>query len=116
MFALRIQLNSVFILNYLKLLLQMLSVYFIYCAYLFQSQEELQEYCRHREITYVALVSDKEGSHVKVKKSFTVPQISKTLYELWSTQLPTEAVALGVSGNSSLHSLCIAGLVTRETI
>lgn len=34
---------------------------------LFQSQEELQEYCRHHEITYVALVSDKEGSHVKVK-------------------------------------------------
>ncbi|XP_066133228.1 eIF-2-alpha kinase GCN2 isoform X2 [Saccopteryx bilineata] len=32
-----------------------------------QSQEELQEYCRHHEITYVALVSDKEGSHVKVK-------------------------------------------------
>ncbi|KAK2103816.1 Eukaryotic translation initiation factor 2 alpha kinase 4 [Saguinus oedipus] len=34
-----------------------------------QSQEELQEYCRHHEITYVALVSDKEGSHVKVKMS-----------------------------------------------
>ena len=32
-----------------------------------QSQEELQEYCRHDELTYVTLVSDKEGSHVKVK-------------------------------------------------
>ena len=53
--------HSVFILlNYLKLF-QVLGVY------LFQSQEELQEYCRHHEITYVALVSDKEGSHVKVK-------------------------------------------------
>ena len=31
-----------------------------------QSQEELQEYCRCSGITYVALVSDKEGSHVKV--------------------------------------------------
>ncbi|XP_038036080.1 eIF-2-alpha kinase GCN2 isoform X3 [Anas platyrhynchos] len=30
-----------------------------------QSQEELQEYCRCSGITYVALVSDKEGSHVK---------------------------------------------------
>jgi len=32
-----------------------------------QSQEELQEYCRHHEITYVALVSDKGGSYVKVQ-------------------------------------------------
>jgi hypothetical protein len=40
--------------------------------YLFQSQEELQEYCRHHEINYVALVSDKEGSHVKVKTAENV--------------------------------------------
>uniref|UniRef100_A0A6J0TZA8 non-specific serine/threonine protein kinase n=1 Tax=Pogona vitticeps TaxID=103695 RepID=A0A6J0TZA8_9SAUR len=32
-----------------------------------QSQEELQEYCRCSGITYVALISDKEGNHVKVK-------------------------------------------------
>ncbi|XP_040082891.1 eIF-2-alpha kinase GCN2 isoform X3 [Oryx dammah] len=46
-----------------------------------QSQEELQEYCRHREITYVALVSDKEGSHVKVKSFEKDRQTEKRVLE-----------------------------------
>ncbi|XP_045387205.1 eIF-2-alpha kinase GCN2 isoform X6 [Lemur catta] len=46
-----------------------------------QSQEELQEYCRHREITYVALVSDKEGSHVKVKSFEKERQTEKRVLE-----------------------------------
>uniref|UniRef100_A0A8D1R4L6 non-specific serine/threonine protein kinase n=1 Tax=Sus scrofa TaxID=9823 RepID=A0A8D1R4L6_PIG len=46
-----------------------------------QSQEELQEYCRHHEITYVALVSDKEGSHVKVKSFEKERQTEKRVLE-----------------------------------
>ncbi|KAM5235707.1 eIF-2-alpha kinase GCN2 [Ctenodactylus gundi] len=46
-----------------------------------QSQEELQEYCRHHEITYVALVSDKEGSHVKVKSFEKERQTEKRVPE-----------------------------------
>ncbi|XP_004712755.1 eIF-2-alpha kinase GCN2 [Echinops telfairi] len=46
-----------------------------------QSQEELQEYCRHREITYVALVSEKEGSHVKVKSFEKERQTEKRVLE-----------------------------------
>uniref|UniRef100_A0A8D1SRU3 eIF-2-alpha kinase GCN2 n=1 Tax=Sus scrofa TaxID=9823 RepID=A0A8D1SRU3_PIG len=45
------------------------------------SQEELQEYCRHHEITYVALVSDKEGSHVKVKSFEKERQTEKRVLE-----------------------------------
>lgn len=79
MFTLRIKLNSVFILlNYLKLL-RVLCIYIIHCAYLFQSQEELQEYCRHHEITYVALVSDKEGSYVKVNNGGNLSQFNRFL-------------------------------------
>ncbi|XP_006831844.1 PREDICTED: eukaryotic translation initiation factor 2-alpha kinase 4 [Chrysochloris asiatica] len=46
-----------------------------------QSQEELQEYCRQREITYVALISDKEGSHVKVKSFEKERQTEKRVLE-----------------------------------
>jgi translation initiation factor 2-alpha kinase 4 len=46
-----------------------------------QSQEELQEYCRHHEINYVALVSDKEGSHVKVKSFEKERQTEKRVLE-----------------------------------
>ncbi|XP_075388029.1 eIF-2-alpha kinase GCN2 [Tenrec ecaudatus] len=46
-----------------------------------QSQEELQEYCRHRDITCVALVSDKEGSHVKVKSFEKERQTEKRVLE-----------------------------------
>ncbi|XP_060150458.1 eIF-2-alpha kinase GCN2 isoform X2 [Globicephala melas] len=46
-----------------------------------QSQEELQEYCRHHEITYVALVSDKEGNHVKVKSFEKERQTEKRVLE-----------------------------------
>ncbi|XP_035887538.1 eIF-2-alpha kinase GCN2 isoform X3 [Phyllostomus discolor] len=46
-----------------------------------QSQEELQEYCRHHEITYVALISDKEGSHVKVKSFEKERQTEKRVLE-----------------------------------
>ncbi|XP_042543483.1 eIF-2-alpha kinase GCN2 isoform X1 [Dipodomys spectabilis] len=46
-----------------------------------QSLEELQEYCRHHEITYVALVSDKEGSHVKVKSFEKERQTEKRVLE-----------------------------------
>ncbi|KAM7159039.1 eIF-2-alpha kinase GCN2 isoform 2-T2 [Molossus nigricans] len=46
-----------------------------------QSQQELQEYCRHHEITYVALVSDKEGSHVKVKSFEKERQTEKRVLE-----------------------------------
>uniref|UniRef100_A0A452UAG5 eIF-2-alpha kinase GCN2 n=1 Tax=Ursus maritimus TaxID=29073 RepID=A0A452UAG5_URSMA len=46
-----------------------------------QSQEELQEYCRHHEITYVALVSDKGGSYVKVKSFEKERQTEKHVQE-----------------------------------
>uniref|UniRef100_A0A8C7EAW7 non-specific serine/threonine protein kinase n=1 Tax=Nothoprocta perdicaria TaxID=30464 RepID=A0A8C7EAW7_NOTPE len=46
-----------------------------------QSQEELQEYCRCSGITYVALVSDKEGSHVKVKSFEKERQTEKRILE-----------------------------------
>ncbi|XP_060031085.1 eIF-2-alpha kinase GCN2 isoform X2 [Erinaceus europaeus] len=46
-----------------------------------QSQEELQEYCRHHEITCVALVSDKEGNHVKVKSFEKERQTEKRVPE-----------------------------------
>uniref|UniRef100_A0A8C5X3B0 eIF-2-alpha kinase GCN2 n=1 Tax=Malurus cyaneus samueli TaxID=2593467 RepID=A0A8C5X3B0_9PASS len=46
-----------------------------------QSQEELQEYCRCSGITYVALVSDKEGSHVKVKSFEKDRQTEKRILE-----------------------------------
>lgn len=46
-----------------------------------QSQEELQEYCRHHEITCVALVSDKEGNHVKVKSFEKEKQTEKRVLE-----------------------------------
>ncbi|KAM5241039.1 eIF-2-alpha kinase GCN2 isoform 4-T4 [Hipposideros larvatus] len=46
-----------------------------------RSQEELQEYCKHREITYMALVSDKEGSHVKVKSFEKERQTEKRVLE-----------------------------------
>ena len=65
--------HSVFVLlNYVKL-------FQVLCVYLFQSQEELQEYCRHHEITYVALVSDKEGSHVKVKTRGNLSQFNNQI-------------------------------------
>ncbi|XP_067152724.1 eIF-2-alpha kinase GCN2 isoform X8 [Apteryx mantelli] len=46
-----------------------------------QSQEELQEYCKCSGITYVALVSDKEGSHVKVKSFEKERQTEKRILE-----------------------------------
>ncbi|XP_060118186.1 eIF-2-alpha kinase GCN2 isoform X2 [Heteronotia binoei] len=46
-----------------------------------QSQEELQEYCRCSGITYVALISDKEGNHVKVKSFEKERQIEKRILE-----------------------------------
>ncbi|XP_054054237.1 eIF-2-alpha kinase GCN2 isoform X3 [Rissa tridactyla] len=46
-----------------------------------QSQEELQQYCRCSGITYVALVSDKEGSHVKVKSFEKDRQTEKRILE-----------------------------------
>ncbi|XP_074959292.1 eIF-2-alpha kinase GCN2 isoform X3 [Phalacrocorax aristotelis] len=46
-----------------------------------QSQEELQEYCRCSGITYAALVSDKEGSHVKVKSFEKERQTEKRILE-----------------------------------
>nr|XP_055172561.1 eIF-2-alpha kinase GCN2 isoform X3 [Nyctereutes procyonoides] len=46
-----------------------------------QSQEELQEYCRYHEITYVALVSDKGGSYVKVKSFEKERQTEKLVQE-----------------------------------
>uniref|UniRef100_A0A8C9MBY1 eIF-2-alpha kinase GCN2 n=1 Tax=Panthera tigris altaica TaxID=74533 RepID=A0A8C9MBY1_PANTA len=46
-----------------------------------QSQEELQEYCRHHEITYVALVSDKGRSYVKVKSFEKERQTEKCVLE-----------------------------------
>ncbi|NXU52113.1 E2AK4 kinase, partial [Turnix velox] len=46
-----------------------------------QSQEEIQEYCRCSGITYVALVSDKEGSHVKVKSFEKDRQTEKRILE-----------------------------------
>ncbi|XP_029456049.1 eIF-2-alpha kinase GCN2 isoform X2 [Rhinatrema bivittatum] len=46
-----------------------------------QSQEELQEYCRNSGIMYVALVSDKEGSHVKVKSFEKDRQTEKRILE-----------------------------------
>ncbi|NWU95052.1 E2AK4 kinase, partial [Upupa epops] len=46
-----------------------------------QSQEELQEYCRCSGITYVALVSDKEGNHVKVKSFEKDRQTEKRILE-----------------------------------
>ncbi|XP_061467441.1 eIF-2-alpha kinase GCN2 [Rhineura floridana] len=46
-----------------------------------QSQEELQEYCRCSGITYVALVSDKEGNHVKVKSFEKERQTEKRILE-----------------------------------
>ncbi|XP_027975222.1 eIF-2-alpha kinase GCN2 isoform X2 [Eumetopias jubatus] len=46
-----------------------------------QSQEELQEYCRHHEITYVALVSDKGGGYVKVKSFERERQTEKHVQE-----------------------------------
>ncbi|XP_059228476.1 eIF-2-alpha kinase GCN2 isoform X2 [Mustela nigripes] len=46
-----------------------------------QSQEELQEYCRHHEITCVALVSDKGGSYVKVKSFEKERQTEKHVQE-----------------------------------
>ncbi|XP_077620823.1 eIF-2-alpha kinase GCN2 isoform X1 [Crocuta crocuta] len=46
-----------------------------------QSQEELQEYCRHHEITYVALVSDKARSYVKVKSFEKERQTEKCVLE-----------------------------------
>ncbi|XP_065542741.1 eIF-2-alpha kinase GCN2 isoform X1 [Lathamus discolor] len=46
-----------------------------------QSQEELQEYCRCSGIMYVALVSDKEGSHVKVKSFEKDRQTEKRILE-----------------------------------
>nr|XP_025043322.1 eIF-2-alpha kinase GCN2 isoform X3 [Pelodiscus sinensis] len=46
-----------------------------------QSQEELQEYCKCSGITYVALVSEKEGSHVKVKSFEKERQTEKRILE-----------------------------------
>nr|XP_033809126.1 eIF-2-alpha kinase GCN2 [Geotrypetes seraphini] len=46
-----------------------------------QSQEELQEYCRNSSIMYIALVSDKEGSHVKVKSFEKERQAEKRILE-----------------------------------
>uniref|UniRef100_A0A7M4FRA4 eIF-2-alpha kinase GCN2 n=1 Tax=Crocodylus porosus TaxID=8502 RepID=A0A7M4FRA4_CROPO len=46
-----------------------------------QSQEELQEYCRYSGITYAALVSDKEGNHVKVKSFEKERQTEKRILE-----------------------------------
>ncbi|CAM4576104.1 unnamed protein product [Lepidochelys olivacea] len=46
-----------------------------------QSQEELQEYCKCSGITYVALVSEKEGSHVKVKSFEKERQTEKRIVE-----------------------------------
>ncbi|XP_030069540.1 eIF-2-alpha kinase GCN2 [Microcaecilia unicolor] len=46
-----------------------------------QSQEELQEYCRNASIMYIAFVSDKEGSHVKVKSFDKERQTEKRILE-----------------------------------
>ncbi|KAH0620584.1 hypothetical protein JD844_021211 [Phrynosoma platyrhinos] len=46
-----------------------------------QSQEELQEYCRCSGIIYVALISDKEGNHVKVKSFEKERQTEKRILE-----------------------------------
>ncbi|XP_007434234.2 eIF-2-alpha kinase GCN2 isoform X1 [Python bivittatus] len=46
-----------------------------------QSQEELQEYCRCSGITYVALISEKEGTHVKVKSFERERQTEKRILE-----------------------------------
>ncbi|XP_060616148.2 eIF-2-alpha kinase GCN2 [Anolis sagrei] len=46
-----------------------------------QSQEELQEYCRCSGITYAALISDKEGNHVKVKSFEKERQAEKRILE-----------------------------------
>ncbi|XP_066486754.1 eIF-2-alpha kinase GCN2 isoform X2 [Tiliqua scincoides] len=46
-----------------------------------QSQEELQEYCRRFGIPYVALISDKEGNHVKVKSFEKERQTDKRILE-----------------------------------
>ncbi|XP_062973789.1 eIF-2-alpha kinase GCN2 [Elgaria multicarinata webbii] len=46
-----------------------------------QSQEELQEYCRCSGIAYVALISDKEGNHVKVKSFEKERQTEKRILE-----------------------------------
>ncbi|XP_039198591.1 eIF-2-alpha kinase GCN2 isoform X1 [Crotalus tigris] len=46
-----------------------------------QSQEELQEYCRCSGITYVALIYDKEGNHVKVKSFERERQTEKRILE-----------------------------------
>ncbi|XP_053138825.1 eIF-2-alpha kinase GCN2 [Hemicordylus capensis] len=46
-----------------------------------QSQEELQEYCRCSGITYAALISDKEGNHVKVKSFEKERQTEKRILE-----------------------------------
>ncbi|KAJ6667313.1 hypothetical protein lerEdw1_017291 [Lerista edwardsae] len=46
-----------------------------------QSQEELQEYCRCFGIPYAALISDKEGNHVKVKSFEKERQTDKRILE-----------------------------------
>ncbi|XP_054828909.1 eIF-2-alpha kinase GCN2 isoform X2 [Eublepharis macularius] len=46
-----------------------------------QSQEELQEYCQCSGITCVALISDKEGNHVKVKSFEKERQTEKRILE-----------------------------------
>nr|XP_056707847.1 eIF-2-alpha kinase GCN2 [Euleptes europaea] len=46
-----------------------------------QPLEELQEYCRCSGITYVALISDKEGNYVKVKSFEKERQTEKRILE-----------------------------------
>ncbi|XP_069510004.1 eIF-2-alpha kinase GCN2 [Ambystoma mexicanum] len=46
-----------------------------------QSQEELQEYCRFAGIAIIAFVSDKEGSHVKIKSFEKERQSEKRVLE-----------------------------------
>nr|DBA14331.1 TPA: hypothetical protein GDO54_005319 [Pyxicephalus adspersus] len=47
----------------------------------FESQDELQEHCRISGITHVAIVSDKEGNHVKLKAFEKERQSEKRILE-----------------------------------
>ncbi|XP_012865461.1 PREDICTED: eukaryotic translation initiation factor 2-alpha kinase 4 [Dipodomys ordii] len=79
-----------------------------------QSLEELQEYCRHHEITYVALVSDKEGSHVKVKtaRNASFPKRGTAPGKKWHRNL--HHLGLPVAFSLFTVSNCFCLLVFRE--
>ncbi|KAM4664527.1 eIF-2-alpha kinase GCN2 [Discoglossus pictus] len=46
-----------------------------------ESQDELQEYCRNSGITYAAIISEKEGNHVKLKAFEKERQSEKRILE-----------------------------------